>query len=155
MLTLHADRGAAMRSKPVASLLVDLDVAKSHSRPHVSDDNPYSESQFKTMKYRPEFPERFGCIEDARAHCQVFFPWYNDQHCHSGIGYMTPHSVHYGMAAAMRIVRQATLDAAFLANPNRFKNKRPQLPPMPTAAWINPPPEEKKPISEHIARTLN
>ena len=97
MLTLHADRGAAMRSKPVASLLVDLDVAKSHSRPHVSDDNPYSESQFKTMKYRPEFPERFGCIEDARAHCQAFFAWYNDQHCHSGIGYMTPHSVHYGL----------------------------------------------------------
>jgi hypothetical protein len=155
MLTLHADRGAAMRSKPVASLLVDLDVAKSHSRPHVSDDNPYSESQFKTMKYRPEFPERFGCIEDARTHCQAFFAWYNDQHCHSGIGYMTPHSVHYGLAADMRVIRQATLDAAFLANPNRFKNKRPQLPPMPTAAWINPPPEEKKSISEPVARTLN
>lgn len=155
MLTLHADRGAAMRSKPVASLLVDLDVAKSHSRPHVSDDNPYSESQFKTMKYRPEFPERFGCIEDARTHCQAFFAWYNDQHCHSGIGYMTPHSVHYGLAADMRVIRQATLDAAFLANPNRFKNKQPLLPPMPTAAWINPPPEEKKPISEPVARTLN
>jgi len=155
MLTLHADRGAAMRSKPVASLLVDLDVAKSHSRPHVSDDNPYSESQFKTMKYRPEFPQRFGCIEDARAHCQTFFAWYNDQHCHSGIGYMTPHSVHYGHAAALRVVRQTTLDAAFRANPNRFKNKRPQLPPMPTAAWINPPPEEKMPTSEPVARTLN
>ena len=155
MLTLHADRGAAMRSKPVASLLVDLDVAKSHSRPHVSDDNPYSESQFKTMKYRPEFPARFGCIEDARAHCQAFFAWYNHQHCHSGIGYMTPQSVHYGLAAGMRVIRQATLDAAFLANPNRFKNKRPQLPSMPTAAWINPPPEEKNPISEPVARTLN
>jgi putative transposase len=155
MLTLHADRGAAMRSKPVASLLVDLDVAKSHSRPHVSDDNPYSESQFKTMKYRPEFPQRFGCIEDARAHCQTFFAWYNNQHCHSGIGHMTPHSVHYGHAAAMRVVRQATLDAAFRANPNRFKNKRPQLPPMPTAAWINPPPQEKQPTSEPVARTLN
>ncbi len=155
MLTLHADRGAAMRSKPVASLLVDLDVAKSHSRPHVSDDNPYSESQFKTMKYRPEFPQRFGCIEDARAHCQTFFAWYNDQHCHSGIGYMTPHSVHHGHAAAMRVVRQATLDDAFRANPNRFKNKRPQLPPMPTAAWINPPPEEKIPTREPVARTLN
>lgn len=153
-LTLHADRGAAMRSKPVASLLIDLDVAKSHSRPHVSDDNPYSESQFKTMKYRPEFPERFGCIEDARAHCQVFFPWYNDQHCHSGIAYMTPHSVHYGLAAGMRVIRQATLDAAFLANPNRFKNKRPLLPPMPTAAWINPPPEEKGQISKRVDRTL-
>jgi len=155
MLTLHADRGAAMRSKPVASLLVDLDVAKSHSRPHVSDDNPYSESQFKTMKYRPEFPERFGCLEDARAHCQAFFAWYNDQHCHSGIGYMTPHSVHYGLAAAMRVTRQATLDAAFLANPKRFKNRRPVLPPMPTAAWINPPPEEKTPTSDPVARTLN
>jgi transposase InsO family protein len=154
-LTLHADRGAAMRSKPVASLLVDLDVAKSHSRPHVSDDNPYSESQFKTMKYRPGFPERFGCIEDARAHCQAFFPWYNAEHCHSGIGFMTPHSVHYGLAADLRLIRQATLDAAFLAHPNRFKNKRPQLPPMPTAAWINPPSEEKKPTREPVDCTLN
>jgi transposase InsO family protein len=154
-LTLHADRGAAMRSKPVASLLVDLDVAKSHSRPHVSDDNPYSESQFKTMKYRPAFPERFGSIEDARAHCQAFFPWYNAEHCHSGIGYMTPHSVHYRLADDLRVIRQATLDAAFLAHPNRFKNKRPQLPPMPTAAWINPPPEEKQPTREPVTRTLN
>lgn len=155
MLTLHADRGAAMRSKPVASLLVDLDVAKSHSRPHVSDDNPYSESQFKTMKYRPEFPERFGCIEDARAHCQNFFAWYNDQHCHSGIGYMTPHSVHYGLAAQQRAIRQATLDAAFRANPNRFKGKPPQLPAMPIAAWINPPPPEKNHTTETQTRTLN
>jgi len=97
----------------------------------------------------------FGCIEDARTHCQAFFAWYNDQHCHSGIGYMTPHSVHYGLAAGMRVIRQATLDAAFVANPNRFKHQRPRLPPMPTAAWINPPPEEKKPISEPFARTLN
>ena len=155
MLTLHADRGAAMRSKPVASLLIDLDVAKSHSRPYVSDDNPYSESQFKTMKYRPEFPDRFGCIEDARAHCQIFFPWYNDQHCHSGIGYMTPHSVHYGLAADMRVTRQATLNAAFLTHPNRFKNKPPLLPPMPTAAWINPPPQEIQPPSDTVTRTLN
>jgi putative transposase len=94
-----------MRSKPVAALLVDLDIAKSHSRPHVSDDNPYSESQFKTMKYRPDFPARFGCIEDARAHCRVFFPWYNNQHRHSGIGYMTPQSVHYGHAQALREAR--------------------------------------------------
>jgi putative transposase len=107
------------------------------------------------MKYRPEFPERFGCIEDARSHCQAFFAWYNAEHCHSGIGYMTPHSVHFGLAADMRLIRQATLDAAFAANPIRFKNKRPQLPPMPTAAWINPPPEEKKPNSEPVARTLN
>ena len=155
MLTLHADRGAAMRSKPVASLLVDLDVAKSHSRPHVSDDNPYSESQFKTMKYRPEFPARFGCIEDARSHCQAFFAWYNGEHRHSGIGYMTPHSVHYGLAAELRLIRQAALDAAFLANPKRFKNRKPQLPPMPTAAWINPPPGEKHPSSKPVSRTLN
>ena len=107
------------------------------------------------MKYRPEFPERFGCIEDARTHCQAFFVWYNDQHCRSGIGYMTPHSVHYGMAADLRVIRQATLDAAFLANPNRFKNKRPQLPPMPTAAWINPPTQELQPTSEPVDRTLN
>ena len=155
-LTLHADRGAAMRSKSVANLLVDLEVAKSHSRPHVSDDNPYSESQFKTMKYRPEFPQRFGCIEHARAHCQAFFAWYNDQHCHSGIGYMTPHSVHYGLAAGMRLTRQATLDAAYRANPHRFKNKRPILRPMPIAAWINPPPpEEKVPTAEPHHATLN
>ena len=141
-LTLHADRGAAMRSKPVAALLVDLDVAKSHSRPHVSDDNPYSESQFKTMKYRPDFPERFGCIEDARAHCQAFFDWYNHHHRHSGIGYMTPHSVHYGHAQALRQGRQTALDAAFLATPKRFKDRRPQPPALPTAAWINPPQPE-------------
>ena len=155
MLTLHADRGAAMRSKPVASLLADLDVVKSHSRPHVSDDNPYSEAQFKTLKYRPEFPQRFGSIEDARAHCQAFFLWYNTQHCHSGIAYMTPHSVHYSLDADIRLARQATLDAAFKANPNRFKNKQPMLPKMPTAVWINPPPEEKTPSTEHVAHTLN
>jgi putative transposase len=142
MLTLHADRGAAMRSKPVAALLVDLDIAKSHSRPHVSDDNPYSESQFKTMKYRPDFPARFGCIEDARAHCQTFFAWYNTEHRHSGIGYMTPGSVHYGHAQALRDVRQAVLDVAFLASPTRFKGRRPQPTALPTAAWINPPPSE-------------
>ena len=154
-LTLHADRGAAMRSKPVASLLVDLDVAKSHSRPHVSDDNPYSESQFKTMKYRPDFPARFGCIQDARAHCRAFFAWYNDQHCHSGIGHMTPHSVHYGLANAVRLIRQDTMDAAFAANPNRFKNTPPVVSAMPTAVWINPPPKEKTPASGPVDRTLN
>jgi putative transposase len=142
MLTLHADRGAAMRSKPVAALLVELDITKSHSRPHVSDDNPYSESQFKTMKYRPDFPARFGCIEDARAHCQAFFAWYNTEHRHSGIGYMTPQAVHYGHAQALRKTRQATLDAAFMATPTRFKGSRPQAQALPTAAWINPPPKE-------------
>lgn len=135
MLTLHADCGAAMRSKPVADLLIERDVSKSHSRPYVSDDNLYSELQFKTMKYRPDFPDRFGCIEDARAHGHVFFPWYNTQHCHSGVGDMAPHSVRHGLAQAMLVTRQATLDAALLAHPNRFKNIRPQLPTPPTAAW--------------------
>ena len=143
MLTLHADRGAAMRSKPVAALLVELDIAKSHSRPHVSDDNPYSESQFKTMKYRPDFPARFGCIEDARLHCQAFFSWYNTEHRHSGIGYMTPQAVHYGQAPALRDARQVALDAAFLATPKRFKGRRPKPHALPTAAWINPPATEK------------
>ena len=139
MLTLHADRGTSMRSKPVAALLVDLDIAKSHSRPYVSDDNPFSEAHLETLKYRPDFPARFGCIEDARAHCQPFFAWYNTVHRHSGIGYMTPHSVHYGQATAMLVTRQATLDAAYLAHPTRFKSKRPSTHPMPTAVWINPP----------------
>ena len=142
MLTLHADRGTSMRSKPVAALLVDLDIAKSHSRPYVSDDNPYSEAHFKTLKYRPDFPARFGCIEDARAHCQAFFVWYNTAHRHSGIGYMTPHSVHHGQAEQLRTVRQAVLDEAFHATPNRFKGRRPQPLALPTAAWINPPPPE-------------
>jgi putative transposase len=142
MLTLHADRGAAMRSKPVAALLVDLDITKSHSRPHVSDDNPYSESQFKTMKYRPDFPARFGCIEDARLHCQTFFAWYNTEHRHSGIGYMTPQAMHYGQAQALHEARQTALDAAFRATPMRFKGKRPTPCDLPTAAWINPPASE-------------
>jgi putative transposase len=141
-LTLHADRGTSMRSKPVAALLVDLDVARSHSRPHVSDDNPYSEAQFKTLKYRPDFPERFGSIEDARAHCQQFFCWYNIVHRHSGIGFMTPESVHYGRAVAITQQRALTLDAAFAANPNRFKHVNPSPPVLPTAAWINPPKKE-------------
>jgi putative transposase len=141
-LTLHADRGTSMRSKPVAALLVDLEVTKTHSRPHVSDDNPYSEAQFKTLKYRPDFPERFGSIEDARAHCQQFFQWYNADHCHSGIGLMTPETVHYGRAQALFEQRADTLNSAFLANPKRFKGKIPQPPKLQTAAWINPPKQE-------------
>jgi len=140
-LTLHADRGTSMRSKVVAQLLADLSITRSHSRPHVSDDNPYSESQFKTLKYRPDFPARFGSIQDARAHCQAFFHWYNHIHRHGGIGYMTPHSVHAGKADALRIVRQNTLDAAFLAHPERFNRRPPTPPSLPTAAWINPPPK--------------
>lgn len=141
-LTLHADRGTSMRSKPVAALLVDLDVAKSHSRPHVSDDNPFSEAQFKTLKYQPDFPERFGGIEEARAYCQEFFPWYNNEHRHSGIGYMTPAAVHHGNAPAILQQRAATLEAAFHAHPNRFKGNAPHPPRLPVAAWINPPKRE-------------
>ncbi len=141
-LTLHADRGTSMRSKPVAALLVDLQVTKTHSRPHVSDDNPYSEAHFKTLKYRPDFPDRFGSIEHARAHCQFFFPWYNTEHHHSGIALMSPEVVHYGRADALTARRAITLGAAFNAHPNRFKGIAPQPPKLPDAAWINPPPKD-------------
>jgi putative transposase len=138
-LTLHADRGSSMRSKPVADLLLDLQVAKTHNRPHVSDDNPYSEAQFKTLKYRPDFPDRFGCIEDARAHCQQFFQWYNTAHRHAGIALMTPHTVHHGHAVGLTQRRAVTLNAAFAANPNRFKHVAPMPLQLPNAVWINPP----------------
>ena len=144
-LTLHADRGSSMRSKQVAALLVDLEVTKTHSRPHVSDDNPYSEAQFKTLKYRPDFPDRFGSIEDARLHCQIFFPWYNTEHRHSRIALMSPTTVHHGLAAELTRQRSITLDAAFLAHPERFKNNAPRPPEVPNAVWINPP--MKKAIS--------
>jgi putative transposase len=138
-LTLHADRGTSMRSKSVAQLLVDLDVTKTHSRPHVSDDNPYSEAQFKTLKYRPDFPARFGSIQDARAHCQEFFRWYNTEHRHSGIALMPPDTVHYGRSTALTVRRGVTLDAAFAAHPLRFKGSPPRPPSVPLAVWINPP----------------
>lgn len=141
-LTLHADRGTSMTSKPVAQLLVDLGVARSHSRPHVSNDNPYSESQFKTLKYCPAFPGRFGSIEDARAFCAVFFDHYNHVHRHAGIGLHTPASVHYGTAAEIRAQRAVTLNAAYAANPARFRHRRPQPPKLPTVAWINEPSPE-------------
>lgn len=141
-LTLHADRGSSMRSKPVAALLVELDVTKTHSRPHISDDNPFSEAQFKTLKYRPDFPERFGSIEDARAHCREFFQWYNTVHRHSGIAFMTPHAVHYDEAATLTLQRAETLNAAFIAHPRRFRSIAPKPPTLPTAAWINPPKQE-------------
>ena len=152
-LTLHADRGTSMRSKTVAQLLIDLDVARTHSRPHVSDDNPYSESQFKTLKYRPDFPERFGSLEDARAHCQRFFHWYNSDHHHSGIGLMTPHAVHYGTAETMQVQRAHVLQQAYEANPLRFKGRLPQPPALPTAAWINPP-KEATPPENHTPCSL-
>lgn len=138
-LTLHADRGSSMRSGPVAFLLADLGVTKTHSRPHVSNDNPYSESQFRTMKYRPEFPARFGCIQDARAFCQDFFRWYNEEHRHSGIGLLTPATVHYGLASRVIEHRQQVLDTAYQRHPERFVRCAPKSPVLPTAAWINPP----------------
>lgn len=141
-LTIHADRGSPMTAKPVAFLLADLGVTKSHSRPHTSNDNPYSESQFRTLKYRPEFPARFGCFEDAHAHCNRFFTWYNDEHRHSGIGYHTPADVHYGRAEAMRHQRALVLDAAYAEHPERFVRKPPQPPALPTVAWINEPKED-------------
>jgi putative transposase len=138
-LTLHADRGTSMTSKPVAQLLVDLGVARSHSRPHVSNDNPYSEAGFKTLKYCPAFPGSFGSIHDARRFCETFFSYYNHEHRHSGIGLHTPASVHYGTATEIRAHRAATLDAAYNANPDRFRRQRPTPPRLPTAAWINDP----------------
>ena len=153
-LTLHADRGTSMRSKPVAALLIDLEVAKTHNRPHVSDDNPYSEAQFKTLKYRPDFPDRFGSIEDARAHCQQFFRWYNHEHRHGGIGFMAPATVHDGTAAALTAQRAVTLNAAFAAHPVRFKGRAPKPPALPTAAWINPPKTQPSPTAITPPRTL-
>jgi putative transposase len=141
-LTLHADRGSPMTAKPVAFLLADLGVTKSHSRPHCSNDNPYSESQFRTLKYRPDFPDRFGSFEDAHAFCQRFFAWYNDEHRHSGIGYHTPADVHYGRAELVRARRAGVLDAAYAAHPERFVRKPPAPPELPTAAWINQPKED-------------
>lgn len=141
-LTLHADRGTSMTSKPVAQLLVDLGVARSHSRPHVSNDNPYSEAQFKTLKYCPAFPGRFGSIEDARAFCAAFFDHYNHVHRHAGIGLHTPASVHYGTATEIRAQRAVTLNAAYATNPARFRHRRPQPPKLPTVAWINEPTPE-------------
>jgi len=138
-LTLHADRGSSMKSKLVAQLLADLGVTKTHSRPHVSNDNPFSEAHFKTLKYRPGFPERFGCIEDARTFCQNFFQWYNGSHRHSGIAFMTPESVHRGETAAIIKARTSTLHAAFADHPERFKGKCPKPQSPPKAVWINPP----------------
>jgi putative transposase len=138
-LTIHADRGTSMTSKGVAELLADLGVGRTHSRPHVSNDNPYSEAVNKTLKYCPAFPARFGSIEDARAFCASFFEYYNHEHRHSGIGLHTPASVHYGTATEIRARRVETLDAAYNANPGRFCGRRPAPPKLPTVAWINNP----------------
>ncbi len=138
-LTIHADRGSSMKSKPVALLLSDLGITKTHSRPHTSDDNPYSEAQFKTLKYRPDFPDRFGCIEDARSFCRDFFPWYNKEHRHTGIGLLTPDALHYGFAKDIQIARGEILRTAYEAHPERFVKKIPVPPLVPGAAWINKP----------------
>jgi putative transposase len=138
-LTVHADRGTAMRSKPVAFLLADLGVLKTHSRPYTSTDNPYSEAQFKTLKYRPEFPNRFDSIEHARAFCRTFFDWYNHDHRHSGIGLMTPAALHHGRAKELHAERARVLKAAYTRTPERFVRRPPTPPELPTAAWINKP----------------
>lgn len=140
-LTIHSDRGAPMTSKTVAQMMADLEITKSHSRPHVSDDNPFSESQFKTLKYRPDFPDRFDSIEVARQHCRSFFPWYNDEHRHSGIAMLTPSDVHRGKAAIVISARQKVLDAAYAKHPERFVNRAPRAQAAPDAVWLNPPPE--------------
>lgn len=138
-LTLHADRGSPMVATSVALLLGSLGITQSHSRPHVSNDNPYSESQFKTLKYQPTFPDRFGSIEDARAYGQQFFAWYNHDHHHQGIGLHTPVQVYTGAVAAVRASRQQTLTTAYAAHPERFVRGAPQAPPLPSAVWINGP----------------
>ena len=143
-LTIHADRGSSMTSNPVVELLTFLGIKRSHSRPHVSNDNPYSEAQFKTLKYCPSFPDRFGSIADARAFCASFFSYYNHDHRHSGIAYHTPASVHFGTAEEVRTQRAQTLNVAYAANPARFRHRKPEPPKIPTIAWINEPvsPEE-------------
>lgn len=156
-LTVHADRGSSMTSKPVALLLADLGITKTHSRPHVSNDNPYSEAQFKTLKYMPGFPDRFGCKEDARAFLVAFFSFYNTVHRHSGIAMMTPHDVHHGLATAVRDARQTVLDRAFQQHPERFVKGSPKAHDVPKDVWINPPmnqgvaPPDPRPSSLHLA----
>jgi putative transposase len=150
-LTLHADRGASMTSKMLAHLLSDLGVTKTHSRPHVSDDNPFSESQFKTMKYRPDFPDRFGSLEDARSFCRAFFDWYNHAHHHSGLGLHTPHEVHSGLAEERRAARAQVLAAAHAAHPERFVSGAPSPPVLPDAVWINKPQDERVELSAQRA----
>jgi putative transposase len=152
-LTLHMDRGAAMTAKPLAFLLADLSVTKTHSRPHTSNDNPFSESHFKTLKYRPDFPDRFGSQQDARSFCQQFFTWYNTEHHHSGLGLLTPDVVHHQRAEQVRNSRQITLNVAYAAHPERFVLKPPQPPALPTEVWINPPPQSESGLSNSDKET--
>jgi putative transposase len=138
-LTIHADRGAAMTSKTVALLFSDLDILRSHSRPHVSDDNPFSESHFRTLKYRPGFPDRFGSLEHARQVGRTLFAWYNAEHHHSGLGFLTPATVHHGRADEVLAARHRVRLAAYAAHPERFVNGPPRRESLPRAVWINPP----------------
>jgi putative transposase len=156
-LTLHADRGSAMRAQTLAQMLADLGVTKTHSRPYTPDDNPYSEAQFKTMKYRPNYPDRFESLDQARSWARAFFPWYNYEHHHTGLGLMTPAVVHYGQADEVRAKRQRVLDDAYAAHPERFVKGRPTAPNAPDQVWINPPqpataarsaPTETRPVAE-------
>nr|WSZ99968.1 IS3 family transposase [Streptomyces sp. NBC_00857] len=138
-LTVHSDRGSPMVAENVAQMMSNLGVTKSHSRPKTSNDNPYSESQYKTLKYRHDFPDRFGCIEDARTWCERFFDWYNLEHRHSGIAMHTPFDVHFGLAEQLRETRADILNAVYARHPERFVRKAPEPPKLPEAAWINKP----------------
>ncbi len=138
-LTIHADRGSSMKSKPVAFLMADMGITKTHSRPYTSDDNPFSEAQFKTLKYRPDFPDRFGSIEDARAFCRAFFTWYNNEHKHTGINLLPPTVVHHGKTETVITARQVVLTRAYELHPERFVAKAPKHKQLPEAVWINPP----------------
>lgn len=144
-LTIHADNGSSMASKPVAFLLADLGVTKTHSRPHTSNDNPYSESQFRTLKYRPDFPDTFGSITEARAFCQRFVAWYNTEHNHSGIAWHRPIDVHYGRHHQIQAARANTLATAYTRNPERFVRRPPKPATPPDAAWINKPTDTEHP----------
>jgi len=154
-LTIHSDRGPSMRSQTVAQLLATLGITKSHSRPHVSDVNPYSESQFKTLKYCPEFPDRFASYDQALDFCATFFPWQNFEHHHWGLGLLTPAVVHHGQADAVLAARQAVLDTAYAAHPERFVRCPPHPLPLPNEVWINPPADRPDPRTLHLTRYTN
>lgn len=154
-LTLHADRGGPMKAKSTGQLLADLGVTRTHNRPHTSNDNPFSESAFKTLKYQPEFPKRFGCIEDAKVFCRLYFTWYNEDHHHSALGLMTPNQIHYGQADSIILARQAILDQAFARHPERFVAKPPMAPPKPVAVWINPPIQSKIANAGHEVNNID
>ena len=147
-LVIHADRGSAPKSKTVAQMIADLGVDKSHSRPHVSNDNPFSEAQFKTLKYRPAYPKRFGSYEHALSYSRDFFAWYNTSHRHAGIAMLTPDIVHHGRADDVLAARQRVLDDAYAANPERFANGSPSIERPPGRVWINPPEDKARSVIE-------